>query len=283
MTRGASKLECPNEIFEATNFIDMSEKILPGIKQFDLSGKVAVITGGSKGLGLAMAAGLASAGAKIMLVNRNEEEGKQAAKELSDDYGTKVVSFRADVSDSQQAEAMAQAAISAFGQINILINSAGINIRGPIDELTPEDFSKVMQVNVTGTWLCSKAVTPLMKKNGGGRIINLASTLGLVGLANRTPYASSKGAIVQMTRAHALELAPFNITVNAICPGPFLTEMNIPIADTEEGRKFIVGATALGRWARLEEIQGAAIYLASDAASYMVGSMLVVDGGWTAR
>ena len=121
------------------------------------------------------------------------------------------------------------------------------------------------------------------KKNGSGKIINLASTLGLVGLANRTPYASSKGAIVQMTRALALELAPFNINVNAICPGPFLTEMNLPIADTEEGKKFIVGATALGRWARLEEIQGAAIYLASDAASYMVGSMLVVDGGWTAR
>ena len=169
----------------------MSEKKLPGIKQFDLSGRVAVITGGSKGLGLAMAAGLASAGAKIMLVNRNAEEGNQAAKELSADYGTKAISFSADVSESQQTGAMVRAAISAFGQINILINSAGINIRGPIDELTPEDFSKVMHVNVTGTWLCSKAVVPFMKKNGSGRIINLASTLGLVGLANRTPYASS--------------------------------------------------------------------------------------------
>ena len=230
-----------------------------------------------------MAAGLASAGANIMLVNRNAGAGNKAAKELSRDYGTKIISFSADVSDESKIEAMAQSAFSAFGQIDILINSAGINIRGPINELKLADFSKVMDINVTGTWLCSKAVIPYMKKKGSGKIINLASTLGLVGLANRTPYASSKGAIVQMTRALALELAPFNINVNAICPGPFLTEMNIPIAETEEGRKFIVGATALGRWARLEEIQGAAIYLASDAASYMVGSMLVVDGGWTAR
>jgi gluconate 5-dehydrogenase len=140
-----------------------------------------------------------------------------------------------------------------------------------------------MDVNVNGTWLCSRAVTPYMKKKGRGSIINLASTLGLVGLANRTPYASSKGAVVQMTKALALEFAPFNITVNAICPGPFLTEMNIPIADTEEAKKFVVGATALGRWGELREIQGAAIFLASDAATYMVGSMLVVDGGWTAK
>jgi gluconate 5-dehydrogenase len=261
----------------------MTKNVLPGIKQFDLSGKSAIVTGGSKGLGLAMAAGLASAGANIMLVNRNAEEGNIAARQLSDDFGIRATSFSADITNPQQTENMSTAAINAFGKIDILINSAGINIRGPIDEITPEEFNKVMEVNVNGTWLCCKAVTPYMKKNSSGSIINLASTLGLVGLSNRTPYASSKGAVVQMTRALALELAAFNIKVNAICPGPFLTEMNIPIADTEEGKKFVVGATALGRWGEMREIQGAAIFLASDAGSYMVGSMLTVDGGWTAR
>jgi NAD(P)-dependent dehydrogenase (short-subunit alcohol dehydrogenase family) len=261
----------------------MSKDVLPGVKQFDLSGKLAIVTGGSKGLGLAMAAGLASAGANIMLVNRNEEEGRVAAETLSQDFGIKAISFAADITNEEQTENMVAAAIENFGKIDILINSAGINIRGPIDELTSADFKKVMDVNVTGTWLCCRAVTPHMKENGSGSIINLASTLGLVGLSNRTPYTASKGAVVQMTRALALELAPFNINVNAICPGPFLTEMNIPIADTEEGKKFVVGATALGRWGEMREIQGAAIFLASDAGSYMVGSMLTVDGGWTAR
>ena len=256
---------------------------LPGIKQFDLTGRSAIITGGSKGLGLAMAAGLASAGASVMLVNRNASEGAQAANELSSIYKTKAISFGANITDKEQTEAMADLAVKSFGKIDILINSAGINIRGPIDELSLDDFTSVMDVNVTGTWLASRAVVPHMKKNGSGKIINLASTLGLVGLSNRTPYASSKGAVVQMTRALALELAPFNINVNAICPGPFLTEMNIPISDSEEAKKFVVGATALGRWAKLEEIQGAAIFLSSDAASYMVGSMLTVDGGWTAK
>ncbi|WP_266364791.1 SDR family NAD(P)-dependent oxidoreductase [Tellurirhabdus rosea] len=257
--------------------------VLPGIKQFDLTGRAAIVTGGSKGLGLAMAAGLASAGANMLLVNRTADEGARAADELSRHYGIRALSFSADITDKDQTEAMARAAMEAFGRIDILINSAGINIRGPIDEISPADFEKVMRVNVTGTWLCCRAVTPYMKESGRGSIINLASTLGLVGLGNRTPYTASKGAVVQMTRALGVELAPFNINVNAICPGPFLTEMNLPIADTEEGQKFVVGATVLGRWGHLREIQGAAIFLASDAASYMVGSLLTVDGGWTAR
>lgn len=261
----------------------MSSELLPGIKQFDLTGKTAIVTGGSKGLGLAMAAGLASAGASLMLVNRNTEEGIKAAQMLSADYGVKAISFGADITRPDQTERMAQVALDALGKIDILINSAGINIRGAIDEVSPEDFNKVMDINVNGTWLACRSVIPWMKQQNSGKIINLASTLGLVGLANRTPYTASKGAVVQMTRALGIELAPFNINVNAICPGPFLTEMNTPIADTEEGKKFIVGATALGRWAHLREIQGAAIFLASDAASYMIGSMLTVDGGWTAR
>lgn len=261
----------------------METQQLPGIKLFDLSGKAAIITGGSKGLGLAMAARLASAGARVMLVNRNAEQGKAAAESIRQEYDTEAISYSCDVTREAQTNAMAKAAVEAFGQIDILINSAGINIRGPIDELSHEEFKQVMDINVTGTWLCCKAVTPYMKQQKKGKIINISSTLGLVGLANRTPYTASKGAVVQMTRALGLELAPFNINVNAICPGPFLTEMNIPIADTEEAKKFIVGATALERWGELKEIQGAALLLASDAANYMVGSMLTVDGGWTAR
>ncbi len=256
---------------------------LPGIKLFDLTGKSAIITGGSKGLGLAMAAGLASAGANVMLVNRNTEEGTAAAQQLADEYGTQAIAYAANVTDADQTEAMAKAAFDAFGRIDILINSAGINIRGAIDEVSYEDFQKVMDVNVTGTWLCCRAVTPYMKEAKGGKIINLASTLGIVGLANRTPYTASKGAVVNMTRALALELAPFAVNVNAVCPGPFLTEMNIPIAESPEAKNFIVGATALERWGELAEIQGVALFLASDAANYMVGSIITVDGGWTAR
>jgi NAD(P)-dependent dehydrogenase (short-subunit alcohol dehydrogenase family) len=248
----------------------------PGIKQFRLDGQTAIVTGGSKGLGLAMAAGLASAGAKVMVISRNGNEAIAAAEEIVDQYEVDAVGHAASVTDPVALERAVQAAVIRWRRLDILINSAGINIRGPIEELTHVQFDEVMKTNVYGSWNACRAVVPAMKKANYGR-------MGLVGLANRTPYASSKGAVVQLTRTLGLELAPFNITCNAICPGPFLTEMNEPIKDSDDARKNIIGATALNRWGNLEEIQGAAIYLSSRASSYTTGSMLTVDGGWTAK
>ena len=253
------------------------------LQQFRLDGQVALVVGGNRGLGLAMAKALAEAGAGICIAARDEKTNREAEASIRSAYPVVCMSTIWDVVSGESVKDAVGATLERFGRIDILINSAGINIRGKIEELSVEDFNKVQQVNVTGSWLVSREVLPVMRKNHYGRILNIGSMLSLIAFAERTPYAASKGAILQLTRALAIEVAKEGINVNALLPGPFATEMNLPLLNDPEKYRAFMDKIPLGRWAEPHEIGGLALYLCSPASGFVTGTGFSIDGGWVAQ
>jgi 2-deoxy-D-gluconate 3-dehydrogenase len=253
------------------------------LKLFDLTGKVAIVTGGNGGIGLGMARGLAEANARLVLVGRNPEKTRAAAAELTRETGKEALGLTADVAEADQVRDLAAEVSARCGRIDILFNNAGINIRKPPEELTLAEWNQVLQVNLTSAFLMSQAVYPAMKRAGGGKIVNIGSMTSIFGASFAPAYATSKGGIVQLTKSLALAWAPDNIQVNAILPGWFDTEL------TERARVEVPGLhervlarIAAGRWAKPEDMAGTAIWLASHASDYVTGIALPVDGGYTA-
>jgi len=253
------------------------------LDSFKLTGRRALVTGGGKGLGRVIATALAEAGADVALASRSLEDCRAAADEIAAGTGRKAVALRADVSKSSEVERLAAEVEAALGPIDILVNNAGLNVRGAAQELAESDWDAVLAINLKAPFLCSRLFGPRMAARGWGRVINMGSILSSVAISGRAPYASSKAGLLGLTRVLALEWATKGVTVNAICPGPFATDMNKQLLADPKVYQAFVAKIPLGRWGELQEIAGAAVFLASDAASYVTGSALYIDGGWTAQ
>ncbi|MFN0120561.1 MAG: SDR family NAD(P)-dependent oxidoreductase [Blastocatellia bacterium] len=250
---------------------------------FRLDGRVALVTGGAKGLGRVMSQALAEAGADVAIASRTLADCQREAAEIAAATGRRAAGFELDVADAASVERLKADIEAQLGPVDILINNAGINIRGNLQDLSETDFDAVMTANVKGPFLVTRAFGPPMVERGWGRVINLGSIMSVISMAGRTPYASSKAAVLGMTRTLALDWATKGVTVNAIGPGPFATEMNRQLLNDPAKYQDFVSRIPMGRWGNLDEIAGVAVFLASNAASYVTGTTLFVDGGWTAQ
>jgi len=247
-----------------------------------LAGKVALVTGASRGLGKSMAIALGEAGASLALISRDEESLREVSKEAGT-LGVVSKTFQADVSREQDVERLREAAIKHFGEVNILVNNAGVNIRKPITEFTTGEWKSVIDTNLIGPFLMCHAFVPHMKGRGYGRIINTTSTMSHVATANRTAYAASKAGLLGFTKALAIELAPEGITVNGISPGWFETELTKPIWSNPEANENLILRIPLGRWGDAKDVAKLAVYLCSEEASYITGTDILIDGGYVAQ
>ncbi|HWS90066.1 MAG TPA: glucose 1-dehydrogenase [Pyrinomonadaceae bacterium] len=248
---------------------------------FELAGRVAVVFGGTSGVGRAIAHGLADAGADVVATSRSGERVETVAAEL-EGRGRRTLRMTSDVSRRDTIRAVLDAAVAEFGKVDILVNSAGRTIRAPTVDFKEEEWAEVIETNLTGTLRACQIFGRHMLGRGYGRVINIASLSSFVALAEVAAYSASKAAVASLTKSLAVEWAQGGVNVNAIAPGVFRTKMNEHLLDgTERGREFLL-RTPMGRFGKVEELAGAAVFLASDASSFVTGEILAVDGGFLA-
>lgn len=251
-------------------------------KLFDLTGRVALVTGGNKGLGKAMARGFAEAGADVVIASRHESELKAALDEILAGTGRRGAYCVTDVSVRENVAKLAQFAFEKMGKDDILVNNAGMNAPQAIDAITDDTWDRVLEVNLSSVMALTREIVPRMKQQKWGRVVHISSIMGQVSKERRNVYSATKAALIGMARASALDLGPFGVTVNCIAPGPFMTDMPMSVLSDAEKQAF-ADRTALGRWADPRELVGPVLMLCSDAGSYVTGQTLFVDGGYLAR